>query len=80
VKNDCGICDNCIQKNKAGSGKDEFEKIVDELYEQLNKNDLLPKDISTTIPGNPDTIHKVISYLINEGKIRLTEEGKLTRI
>ncbi len=80
VKNDCGICDNCIKKNKAGAGKKEFEKIAEELNEQLNKNDLLLKDIPATIPGNPDTIHKVISYLINEGKIRFTEEGKLTRI
>ncbi|HLO82248.1 MAG TPA: ATP-dependent DNA helicase RecQ [Chitinophagaceae bacterium] len=80
IKDDCGICDNCIQKKKAGSGKEEFEKIVDELNEQLNKNDLLLKDISTTIPGNPETIHKVISYLIDEGKIRFNEEGKLTRM
>ena len=77
ISADCGICDNCIRKNKSVTGKKEFENIVQALHEQLQKTDLLPKDIFTSIPGNPETIHEVISYLINEGRIRMTEEGKL---
>jgi ATP-dependent DNA helicase RecQ len=77
ISAECGICDNCIRKNKAVTGKKEFETIVQALHEQLQKTDLLPKDIFTSIPGNPETIHEVISYLINEGRIRMTEEGKL---
>jgi ATP-dependent DNA helicase RecQ len=80
VAADCGICDNCIRKNKAGTGRKEFESIVQALHEQLKKTDLLPKEILTSVPGDPDTIHEVIGYLINEGKIRMTEEGKLTNM
>jgi ATP-dependent DNA helicase RecQ len=78
ISADCGICDNCIRKNKTATGKEEFGRIADELKARLEKNDLLARDILTALPGDPDLIQQVISYLINEGKIRMTEEGKLT--
>ena len=77
---DCGICDNCIRKNKAATGKEEFIRIADELKARLEKNELLARDILTALPGDPDLIQQVISYLINEGKIRMTEEGKISSI
>jgi ATP-dependent DNA helicase RecQ len=77
--NDCGVCDNCVKKSRTETGRNGFEIIVAELNTHLDNHPMHPQDLLAVLPGNQETIQKVISYLVDEGKIRMNEEGKLTR-
>jgi hypothetical protein len=74
------VCDNCLKKSKTDAGRTEFEALISELNIQLEKKPMHPRELMAVLPGNPETIQKVISYLVDEGRIKLNEEGKLYRL
>ncbi|MDR2563905.1 MAG: RecQ family ATP-dependent DNA helicase [Prevotellaceae bacterium] len=72
----CGQCDVCMQRNELELSKYEFDLILDDLKSTLKDS---PRSIAELIADRKDEAKtiKVIRWLIDNGKIIETKEGKL---
>lgn len=75
--NDCGVCDNCLNRKKSALDKTTFDKITALL--QNNLQQAQPADV---ILQNIKGVHKehvwtVINFLVEEGKLTLMKDGRI---
>jgi len=70
----CGKCDVCLNRNKIELSEFEFDFIVNQIKPLIKEDDLTIEDIVTSIDADEDKIIKVIQWLIENNKIKETEE------
>ena len=83
---DCGVCDRCLARKREarraerGNGDDDpaAEGLREELLSLLAAEPLSPAELARRCHRSPETAAAAIDALLAEGKISLTEEGKLT--
>lgn len=74
----CGICDYCREQKKAGITKNEFELLVGRIHEQLKSGARFPHELLSTLPATTQDPQEVIRFMINEGKMMMDAEGRLS--
>jgi len=76
---DCGVCDNCINRNDGQLSRVEFDtisaKILESIAETPVESGVLLKKLNNY---NNSNVWKVIEYLQEEKKIRITSDGLIT--
>lgn len=74
----CCQCDVCLQQHSSGLRNSEFTAIADDLLRLLEETQLTPAELAERMTLPLSTYEPVLSYLLNEERIRL-QEGKLTK-
>lgn len=74
----CCQCDVCLQQHSSGLRNSEFTAIADNLLRLLEETPLTPAELAERMTLPLSTYEPVLSYLLNEERIRL-QEGKLTK-
>lgn len=70
----CGKCDVCVERNKLDISDLEFEKIKKYLQNILSEKAMISSEIINTITdGREEKVLKVLQWLLDNGKIKLTE-------
>lgn len=79
VSKDCGICDNCINRQDKGIGREEFESIAAAVQQLVKASpqtaDMLLEKLQEF---NKEKTWKVIRYLEAEQKIKTGRDGYIT--
>jgi ATP-dependent DNA helicase RecQ len=70
----CGVCDVCLSRKRDNRGGDSFERRVAEI---LKERALGIKELVTAMGENDDKIISIVDKMVREGKILLSERGKL---
>ncbi len=71
----CGVCDVCLRaKRKAKGGGDDCERRV---VETLSCRELDIKELVTELGADGERVVEIVDKLVREGKILLSERGKL---
>jgi ATP-dependent DNA helicase RecQ len=71
----CGRCDVCKERNKLDLSKHEFDQLSEKLKKIICENTFAYTQCINAIPSNPDNTIKVLRWLIDNDKVRLTDEG-----
>lgn len=74
---DCGICDNCIKKKSAPISSELFDTITLLLKENAAHPITIHVLFEHLGEVNKDDIWTIINFLVDEGKIYMTEDGKI---
>lgn len=74
----CGVCDYCLERNKADISDLEFEQIHSEVKTVLTNNSVSLQELINNIrpTGETKTI-RVIEWMIDNEEIRYVEGNKL---
>ena len=70
----CGVCDVCLSRKRDSRGGDSCERRVVEI---LKERALGIKELVTAMGENDDKIISIVDKMVREGKILLSERGKL---
>jgi superfamily II DNA helicase RecQ len=70
----CGQCDYCTRKN---AGKADPSAILKKLRELLTPGPMLPAELMEQLEVEKNDARKLIDFLIAEGKLSVTGEGKV---
>jgi ATP-dependent DNA helicase RecQ len=70
----CGVCDVCLSRKRDNRGGDICERRVVEI---LKERALDIKELVTAMGENDDKIISIVDKMVREGKILLSERGKL---
>lgn len=73
----CGKCDICTQRNELDMSKYEFDLILEGLKTEILKQPCSDEELIDSLKKNPDRVIKVITYLLDNGKISRNESGQL---
>lgn len=74
----CGICDVCIGRNKLDMSEYEFSLVKDQLKSLLAKEPMLLVEVMKGVRDiNEDKAMKAIQWLIDTGKLRLSDDNLL---
>lgn len=77
----CGICDNCLEKNKKPITKEEFNSIHEKIISVIqNKSVPSEKLIQQMQAIKKEKIFHVLNFLQSENKIKINERGEIRRI
>jgi len=72
----CGICDNCVKKEKGKLSPAEFESIYQKLREGASAQSLTARDLMDRFSDiHSDHLRKVIDFMQAENKLVVDEEG-----
>ena len=72
----CGLCDNCLRQKNTSLPKEEFDKIVAAIMNQLTIRPLPVKELTTKLAGiKKEKAWKVIDFLQAESKIEIDKNG-----
>jgi len=77
---DCGICDNCLQKKRTHLTSEEFEEIREKMvktistHQQVNTKELLQEFKNI----HKEKTWQVLQFLQSEQKIHIDTEGVIT--
>jgi ATP-dependent DNA helicase RecQ len=70
----CGQCDVCVERNKLDISDLEFEKIKKYLQNILSEKAMISSEIINPITDvREEKVLKVLQWLLDNGKIKLTE-------
>ena len=70
----CGKCDVCVERNKLDISDLEFEKIKKYLQNILSEKAMISSEIINTITDvREEKVLKVLQWLLDNGKVKLTE-------
>lgn len=73
----CGRCDICVERNKTGLSKLEFDRILDKVKPLLRGRHLFPEEVLKELPGlNEDRLLSALHWLRDTGKIKLDKQGR----
>lgn len=72
-EHNCGHCDICLQRNESGLRQYEFEELESRIVEVLEGKSLTPADIVRELNLEPDKVSVVIRYLLDEGKLSISD-------
>ncbi len=75
--NDCGICDNCLKRKKGTLSQDTFNKIADDLQQQLKEPLSAEEVLSRLKRYAKDHVWIVINFWVDEGKISIEKNGTI---
>ncbi len=73
----CGMCDVCVSRNELDLSKYEFDRILDEIKNNLEKESLTAGQLVEKIDTNQEKAVKVIRWLLDHDKISKDEGEKL---
>ena len=73
----CGKCDICTQRNELDMSKYEFDMILEGLKTEILKQPCSDEELIDSLKKNPDRVIRVITYLLDNGKISRNESGQL---
>jgi ATP-dependent DNA helicase RecQ len=80
IEKNCGICDNCINKQVVNISKEEFEIIKETILSAINNNAVAINDLLQNLTKTrKEKFWKVLDYLQSEEKVVLNKEGKLIK-
>ncbi|MES2849902.1 MAG: ATP-dependent DNA helicase RecQ [Bacteroidota bacterium] len=80
IEKNCGICDNCINKQAINISKEEFESISETILAAVNNNAVAINDIFHNLTKTrKEKFWKVLDYLQSEEKVIVNKEGKLVK-
>lgn len=72
----CGICDVCLQRNKAGLSESDFERIVALIKPALELRYLSMKEMTDICHQiSDDKVIKAVTWLVDNNKIDYLEDG-----
>ncbi|WP_344975122.1 ATP-dependent DNA helicase RecQ [Compostibacter hankyongensis] len=75
---DCGICDVCRARQRAGAPSPRFEEAWPAIRAQLSRRPLSPGQLEESLPEYPAArIQEILRFLQDEGRIIPDEEGRL---
>jgi ATP-dependent DNA helicase RecQ len=74
---DCGICDVCVGRKRAGLSAKEFTDILCQLENVLQRNALPTHDLYRQLSIKKENLDIAIEYLIEAGRVTKNEEGNL---
>jgi ATP-dependent DNA helicase RecQ len=77
VTEDCGICDVCTGKKKATLSATEFAKIVAAIENELAANALSTQQLAAHLNLKAPDLNKAIDFLLDNGKVTPTADGKI---
>ena len=77
---DCGICDNCLQKKRTVLSSEEFEQIREKLVKTISKNQQVDtKELLKEFKNiHKEKTWQVLQFLQSEQKIHIDTEGVIT--
>jgi ATP-dependent DNA helicase RecQ len=76
---ECGICDNCINRKNESITKNEFELISESIIKTLNSGPINTNSLLSKLNAyKKENIWEVINHLLEESKIKIDKEGLLT--
>lgn len=74
----CGTCDVCRERNKAGLSELKFDLVIEKIKPLLHNKRMTLTELLTQVRGIPeDTIHQVLRWLVDSGKVVMDDEGKI---
>ncbi|NDW12327.1 RecQ family ATP-dependent DNA helicase [Bacteroides sp. 214] len=78
-ENDCGQCDVCISKRKAGNlSQTEFDLVRKQVLALLQESPRTPAEMGLHIESDKEILAKVLSFLLESGEVE-NVNGKLQR-
>ncbi len=77
---ECGQCDFCTRKKKKQLSKKGFESIIEKISLYLGERSMYPHELMKNFPDSGEELENVIKFLLDEGKMAMTREGKLTMV
>jgi ATP-dependent DNA helicase RecQ len=78
--NDCGVCDNCLDKRSTGLTEEEFRIIEKRIYENIPGDGIDIKELLPLLKGiRKEKAWTVLNFLQSERKLLLNEKGSLCR-
>lgn len=72
---DCGICDVCVARKRAGLTPAEFAAMVQQVENVLQKQALTPHDLYQQLSLRKENLDTTIEYLLEAGRVAKTDEG-----
>ena len=72
----CGTCDVCLNRNKIELSEFEFDNILNQIKPLLKIKELYIEEIVSQIDADEDKVIKVIQWLIENDKIKASEDLK----
>ncbi|MDZ7738987.1 MAG: RecQ family ATP-dependent DNA helicase [Bacteroidales bacterium] len=73
----CGMCDVCVSRNELDLSKYEFDRILDEIKDILEKESLTAGQVVERLDTNQEKAVKVIRWLLDHDKISKDEGENL---
>ncbi len=76
----CGVCDNCLAQKNATLSTAEFDKIKAAIFQLLHSHSIDIKGMLDSLKKfKKEKIWTVINFLQNEGKLKVNEQGLVSR-
>lgn len=80
IEKNCGICDNCINKQAININREEFESISQIILNAADTNGIAVNGLFQNLTKiQKDKYWKVLNYLQSEEKVELNKEGRLIK-
>jgi ATP-dependent DNA helicase RecQ len=74
----CGICDNCLQKDRLAVSEEEFTRIEQQLIQSLQHKPLPAQELLQSFTGmQKEKAWKVLNFLQAEQKVNVDEKGNV---
>ncbi|MDR1983446.1 MAG: RecQ family ATP-dependent DNA helicase [Prevotellaceae bacterium] len=73
----CGQCDVCKTRNELDMSAYDFDRIVEQLKQQITNNEAKLPDIVNNINISSEKVIRVVRWLLDNGKITETSKGTL---
>ena len=70
----CGVCDVCLRAKRIGKGADEHTVRIEEM---LRSRELDIKELVTALGIDGEIVVQIVDKMVRQGKISLSERGKL---
>ena len=73
----CGQCDVCLRKKELELQYDEFDRIHQQIREELQQHTMSTEELVDQLPLSESKVIKVVDFLMDSGKILPSSDGKL---
>jgi ATP-dependent DNA helicase RecQ len=78
AEEDCGVCDNCLQKKKTLTGTPDLLQHQEQILAVIRKQALPPEDVVSALPSaKKEDVLEIIRTLIQEGALKYSSTGRL---
>lgn len=75
---DCGVCDVCLERKKAGLDSASFQKLVEDIQFQCGVKAVKPEQLTSILKSHsPEIILEVVRYLLDNDKLHYNEQQHL---
>jgi ATP-dependent DNA helicase RecQ len=74
----CGLCDTCRSRNEVDLSKYEFDLILEEIRDLVEKGDYSPEEIVSASSHEKEKAVRVIRWLLDHNKLIIESNNKLT--